>query len=332
MNKALILAFCAAFLIAAPSASLAAEITLKLGHVAPLGPTTHDESARKFAERVAANTKGKVEVQVFGNSQFGNLMQHWGQIKKGAIDLFDQDVSAAFMAESKPKNIVIMLFPYVFESQEHYHHFLGSDLFKKKMMAKMEKEANVKFLGYAGDRTPRGFTTTSKRVTTPAEIKGLKLRVPPVPPFVAAYKSWGANPTPVEAKEIYTALKSGMVMGMDQDLTMTWAAKFYETQKYFTAIDYNRSGMGIWINADKWASLPPDVQQAMLKSAQETAAYINDFTAKQTIEAEKGLVAAGMEIIRPDLKPWMALAEKAVLENEGKMWEKGLYAKIKAIK
>jgi len=314
-----------------PGALLAADITLKLGHVAPVGPTTHDVSAHKFAERVAANTNGKVEVKVFGNSQFGNLMEHWSQLKVGAIDLFDQDVGAAFMPEPKPKNFIITLFPYVFESQKHFHNFIKSDLFKS-MMSKVEKAANIKYLGYAGDRTPRGFSTTNKRVTVPDDIKGLKLRVPPVPPFVAAYKAWGANPTPVAAKEIYSALKSGMVMGMDQDLTNTYAAKYYEIQKYFIAVNYMRSGMGIWMNADKWASLPADVQASMLKSVEETEIFINDFTAKQMGDATKGLTEAGVDIVHPDLKPWMKAAEQSVVKIEGKMWEKGLYDKVKALK
>jgi len=319
------------FLMLIHGASMAADITLKLGHVAPVGPTTHDVSAQKFAERVAVNTNGKVEVKVFGNSQFGNLMEHWSQLKVGAIDLFVQDAGAAFMPEPKPKNFIITLFPYVFESQKHFHNFVKSDLFKS-MMAKVEKAANIKYLGYAGDRTPRGFSTTNKRVTIPDDIKGLKLRVPPVPPFVAAYKAWGANPTPVAAKEIYSALKSGMVMGMDQDLTMTYAAKYYEIQKYFIAVNYMRSGMGIWMNADKWVSLPEDVQTAMLKSVEETEIYVNDFTAKQMVDAKKGLTEAGVEIVYPDLQPWMKAAEQSVIKIEGKMWEKGLYDKVKALK
>jgi TRAP-type C4-dicarboxylate transport system substrate-binding protein len=235
------------------------------------------------------------------------------------------------MVEPDPKNFMIMIFPYLFESQKHFQKFCKSDLFKD-MMVKVEKAANVKYIGFVGDRTPRGFTTTNKRVTTPDEIKGLKLRVPEVPPFVAAYKAWGANPTPVTASELYSSLKSGMVMGMDQDLTMTYAAKYHEIQKYFTAIDYMRSGMGAWMHIKKWESLPKDVQAAFLKSAEETEIYVNDFTAKQEAEAEEGLKKAGVEIIRPDLKPWMELAEKEVLKNEGKIWEQGLHAKIKAFK
>jgi tripartite ATP-independent transporter DctP family solute receptor len=314
-----------------PSAGLCAELTLKLGHVAPPGPTTHDVSAKKFAERVLANTNGKVEIKVFGNSQFGNLFEHWSSIKAGAIDAFVQDYGAAYMVEPDPKNFNITFFPYLFESQEHLQKFCKSELFTT-LMERAEKAGNIKWVGYVGDRTPRGFTTTNKRVTTPDEIKGLKLRVPEVPPFVAAYKAWGANPTPVTASELYSSLKSGLVVGMDQDLTMTYAAKYFEIQKYFTAINYMRSGMGCWVNAQKWEALSPEWKAAFLKSAQETAAFVNDFTAQQMREAEEGVKKAGMEIIQPDLKPWAELAEKEFIKSDGVLWEKGLYAKVKALK
>jgi len=314
-----------------PAAGMAADITLKLGHIAPAGKSTHDISAQKFAERVAANTNGKVEVKVYGHSQFGRPAEHWSQLKTGAIDLFVHDISGSEMVEPKPKNFRILLSPYLLESQNHFHNFLKSDLFKS-MMAKVEKATNVKFLGYGGDRSPRGFSATKKKVTTPSEIKGLKLRVPPAPPFVAAYKSWGANPTPVSPKEIYSALKSGMVDGMDIDMVSTYLAKFYEIQKYYTAIDWLRSGVGIWINADKWASLSGDLQAGILKAAQEAAGYTNGVTARQLNDAKTGLEKAGVEVIYPDLKPWMDAARTTVSSNEGKVWEKGLYAKIKALK
>ena len=322
---------CVFCLMAFPIKGLAAEITLKLGHPAPTGPTTHDISAKKFAERVAINTQDKVEVKVFGSSQFGNIHEHWAQAKSGAIDLFVEDASAGFMVEPEPKNFIIALFPYVFESQEHVHSFYRSKLCKS-MLAKIEKASNVKFIGYLGDRAPRGFSTTSKRITRPDQIKGLKLRVPPVPPFVAAYKAWGAKPTPVQAKEVYTSIKSGMVAGMDFDMATLYSTKFYEIQKYFTAINYMRSGIGCWMSGKTWQSLPNEVQVSILKSAKETEAYVNLFTAQQIAEADTGMTKAGLEIIRPNLKPWMDIAEKEVRKNEGKLWEKGLYDKLKALK
>jgi TRAP-type transport system periplasmic protein len=322
---------CVLSLAVLPAAGFSADITLKLGHVAPAGQTTHDVSARKFAERVTANTGGKVEVKVFGNSQFGNIPEHWAQIKAGAIDLFVEDVSSGFIVEAEPKNFLIMLSPYLFDSQDHVHKFFASNL-SRSMMSKVEKAGNAKFMGYLGDRTPRGFSTSGKRAAMPDDIKGLKLRVPEVPQFVAAYKSWGANPTPVAAKDLYTALKSGMVEGLDFEMTMLYSTKYYEIQKYYIAIDYMRSGMGCWMNAKKWESLPQDIQTAILKSSEETAAFLNEFTAQDLILAEKALAKAGLEVLHPDLKAWREMAEKEVVKNDGKVWEKGLFEKVRALK
>jgi TRAP-type C4-dicarboxylate transport system substrate-binding protein len=308
-----------------------ADITLKLGHPAPPGPNTHNVSANKLTELIATNTSGKVEVKVFGNSQFGSIQEHFAQIKTGAIDLFLEDACVGYLAEPEPKNFMVVMFPYVFDSQDQVRKFYHSELFKS-MVAKIEKAAEAKFIGYLGDRGSRGFSTTNKRIATPDEIKGLKLRVPPVPPFVAAYKSWGAAPTPVDAKDVYTGVKSGMVEGMDMDMTTLYASKWYEIQKYYVALDYMRSGLGCYISIKRWNSLSQDIQAAILKSAQQTETYLNEFTVQQISDAEKGLTQAGVEIIRPDLKPWKELAEKEVRNNEGKLYEAGLYDKIKAMK
>ena len=134
-------------------AAWAAEITLKLGHPAPPGPNTHNVSANKLAELIAANTSGKVEVKVFGNSQFGSIQEHFAQIKTGAIDLFLEDACVGYLAEPEPKNFMVVMFPYVFDSQDQVRKFYHSDLFNS-MIAKIEKAAEAKFIGYLGDRGP----------------------------------------------------------------------------------------------------------------------------------------------------------------------------------
>lgn len=314
-----------------PSSVLAAEISLKLGHIAPAGRSTHDISAQKFAQQVEANTGGKVSVKVFPHGQLGRPAEHWSQLSAGAMDLFVHDMTGSEMVEPKPKNFQILLTPYLFESQSQYHTFLKSDLLKT-MMAKVEKAANVKFIGYGGDRGPRGFTTTDKKITEPSQMKGIKIRTPPAPPFVSAYKGWGASPTPISPKELYSSLKTGMVVGVDIDLIGAYSGKFYEIQKYFTAINWLRSGVGIWMNADKWNSLDNDMKAAIMKSAQEAAQYTNGNTEKQLADARKGLTGAGVEIISPDLEPWKKVTAKSIAEKEGKAWEKGLYQKIKDVK
>jgi TRAP-type transport system periplasmic protein len=299
-----VLMVCVAF----PLIGLAADITLKLGHVAPPG-SLYDAAATKFAERVGANTKGKVEIKVFGSSQLGTPPEHWVQVKTGVMDFFVNEIGTAAIVEQEPKNFDVVKAPYLFESESHFHKFLGSDLLKS-MLSKVEKANGIKNIGYLGDFPPRSFSTTKKKVMVPEDVKGLKLRVPPEPIFVAVYKAWGANPTPVAPKEVYTSLKSGLVDGMDQNILDLWGGKYYEIQKYYVPIDYLLSGLWCWTSTKKWEAFSEDVRVAITKSAQETDAYMKQYVAKQIGEAEKAFKEAGVEILRPDLKPWKEIAEK----------------------
>ena len=239
------------------------------------------------------------------------------------------DVGAVSMVEADPKNFSILAAPYLFDSQAAFKTFCQSDLFNT-MMAKVEKSHHIRYLGYFGDNAPRGFSTTKRKVVTPEDMKGLKLRVPQVPMFVSIFKAWGATPTPVAPNEVYIGIKTGMVDGMDLNVVQIYLAKYHEIQKYYTALDYMYSAVGCWMNATKWASLDDQTAKAFQQSVTETAAYVDKFTADQIHEAEQGFAAAGVDIIRPDLTPWKAIAEQQNMAFEGQLWEKGLYDKIKA--
>ena len=262
-----VLAVCCFCLIVFPALSMAGPVVLKLAHSAP-PKTLYDTSALKFAERVAYNTEGKVKIKVFGASQFGGLGQQFAQVKAGAIDMVFSDHFAGLLVEPKPKNFFVTVVPYLFESKDHFHKYLNSDLFRS-MMANAEKGGNMKFIGILGDRSYRILTTKNRKVVSPADCKGLKVRVPPAPPYVEVWKQWGATPTPVPGKEIYTSLKSGLVNGQDQTILVNLDAKFYEVQKYATKMDHVPSTHAVWINHDKWNS----IDGVRVTSSQSASSY-----------------------------------------------------------
>jgi TRAP-type C4-dicarboxylate transport system substrate-binding protein len=232
------------------------------------------------------------------------------------------------MIEPEPKNFTVLMTPYLFETQGDLRNFIKkSDLFRS-MMEKVERAGNVKFVGPIGDRPPRALSTTNRKVETPKDLKGLKVRVSGRP-IVEVWKAWGANPTHVAAAEIYTSLKSGLVEGQDNSILAIRDAKYYEVQKYYIYLDYIRTTLGAFFNADKWNSLPEDVKAAIEKSAEETETYIRKYVGGQVPLAEKECKEKGMIILRPNLRPFMEIADKAARENDGKFWEKGLYDKLK---
>ncbi len=313
----------------APTVSVGAPVTLKLAHVAPPN-TTYDDAALKLAEGVAKYTKGKVEIKVFGSAQLGGEGQQFAQVKAGAIDLVLSDYSAVAMLEPEPKDFLVTLVPYLFKSMNHFHKYLKSDLFRT-MMKRGEEAGNVKFVGYLGDRSPRMLTTAKSKIVTPADCKGLKIRVSPAPIFVETWQQWGATPMPVPAKDIYTSLKTGLVDAQDQTILATWDAKYYEVQKFGMIFDHIANGMGAWINKDRWNSFDPETQAAIVKAAQETDAYMTGQLDTQTSAALKNMEKAGITMVKPDIAAFRAIAEKWPLKFDGKWWEKGLYEKIRSL-
>ena len=313
----------------APNPSISAQVTLKLAHVAPPN-TTYDNAALKLAEGVSKYTKGKVKIEIYGSAQLGGLGQQFAQVKAGAIDMVLSDYFAAALLEPDPKNFFVNLIPYLFKSKSDFRAYLKSDLFRE-MMERAEQAGNIKFVGYLGDRSARMLTTAKTKVITPADCKGLKLRVPPVPVYVEMWKQWGATPTPVAAKDIYTSLKTGLVDGQDQTILAIWDAKYYEVQKYGMILDHIQNGMGSWINGDKWNSFDAETQAAFLKAAQDTDDYMSKEVERLTPIAIKNLEKAGIIMVKPDIQAFRAIAEKWPLEYDGKWWEKGLYEKIRSL-
>jgi len=316
-------------LLAFPVSGLAEEIELRLGVVTPPKSDT-TFAANTFAERAAANTNGELKIKVYDSSQFGNQAEHWAQVRSGAIDLFVSAISTYFNAEPAPKNFLVLSVPFLFKDANHFHKFVESDVFKY-MVSRIEKAAGIKHVGYAGDRPPRCFSTTKVEVHKPADIKGLKLRTPGFPIVVATYKAWGASPTPLAAAEIYNALKTGLVDGVDLSLVNAYVIAG-EVIKYAINIEYMRDGFAVKMNGKKWDALSAEHKAALEKSAAETAEIVTKFSASELEKSIKALQDSGVKVVDiEDKEPWKAVVVPLVNEYEGKYWEKGLYQKITAL-
>jgi TRAP-type C4-dicarboxylate transport system substrate-binding protein len=310
-----------------PLNALAAEINLKLGVVTP-PKTDTTYAAKTFSEKVAINTNGKVNIKVYDSAQFGNQAEHWAQVRSGAIDLFVSAISTYFNAEPPPKNFLVLSTPFLFDDAKHYQKFVQSDVFKY-MVTRIEKAAGLKHVGYAGDRPPRCFSTVKVEAQTPADIKGLKLRTPGFPVVVAAYKAWGASPTPLAAAEIYNALKTGLVDGVDLSLVNAYRIAG-EVIKYSMNIEYLRDGFAVKMNGKKWDSMAEELKAAFEKSAEETATLVTKFSNEELAKNKERLKANGVKVVEiKDKSPWKAVVPEIVGKFDGNLWEKGLYQKIR---
>ena len=230
--------------------SAGSEKVLKIAFVAP--PPVWGPVADFYAKEVAKRQPG-LQIKSFGGGQLGPLPQNFAELKMGKLDMVLCD-SGVLSLPKGGGHFNVVFAPYAFNSQAHIRKFFASDLFKS-MMAETEKTAGIKYVGWVSDRSPRLITTSNRKVLVPADMKGLKLRVPLVKPIKIVMEGWGATPTPLSASEMYMAMKQGVVDGQDNGFDAIFGAKYYEVQKYVSPINYIRSGLIVVVSDMVWKKL-----------------------------------------------------------------------------
>jgi len=305
----------------------APEKVLKIAFVAP--PPVWGPVADYYAKEVAKREPG-LQIKWFGGGQLGPLPKNFAEMKMGKLDMMLCD-SGAISIPKGGKDFNVVFAPYAFNSQAHMRKFFKSDLCKS-MLVQTEQEAGIKYVGWAMDRSPRLITTSKRKVVTPDDMKGLKLRVPMTKTIIVTMQAWGATPTPLSASELYMAMKQGVVDGQDNGFDAIYAAKYYEVQKYVSPINYIRSGLIILISQKTWDKLTPEEHKALLEAVEPTDIWASKRTNEMVAESIKGIQEKGMIILKPDIEAFKRTAAKAIKEKlDGKLWPAGLYDRIKAI-
>ncbi|MGE5146394.1 MAG: TRAP transporter substrate-binding protein [Candidatus Eiseniibacteriota bacterium] len=316
---------CAALL---PLAAHAEVTTLKLAHVAP--PTSSYQVA---AERLNAQLKqlsgGTMQIEIVPGGAMGGMGQLWAQLRAGTLDMHLIDVGAvSVLKEARMMQLVNM--PFIFRDQAHWRAYLASPLFTE-MMGEAEKAANIKYVGYLGDRPPRALTTQKTPVRNINDIKGLKIRTPAAPVYIEAFKAFGATPTPIQPAEMYAALQSGLVDGQENGIVDVVAAGYVEVQKYFMPLDYIQSGIGVWISGKKWGELTAQQQGWLLEAAKKADALSRAAYDKEMADAIAKAKAKGMVFVDIDRSGFEKAAAALVAAKDGKDWPAGLADKVRAI-
>jgi len=313
----------------AAGSALAADVTIRLAHVAP--PTSsYQDAANLFKKHLKAQSGGKMDVQIIPGGALGNLVQLWAQLRAGTLDMHLIDIGA--IAPVKPaRQFALLSMPYLFRDQAHFHAFLKSDIFKA-MMGDATKKIGIHYVGYLGDRPPRALSTKTKAVKVPADLKGLKIRTPLNPAITGVFKIWGASPTPLRGSQIFTALQSGLVEGQDNGIIDIVAAGWIKVQNYYSSIDYMHSGIGVWMSGKKWAALSDQQKKWVTAAAEETFAKNRLLFPKQVDAAIAKAKAAGMTFVEPDKAAFARAARPMIDKLDGRVWPKGLYDRINQIK
>jgi len=227
--------------------ALAAE-KLKWAHVYETSQPYH-KWALWAADEIKKRSNGMYEVEVFPASSLGKEVDINEGLSLGTVDII---YTGNQFAGRTYGPISIAGYPYVFRGLDHWKMFMKSDLFKD-LGAGYDKASGHKVITatYYGQR----HVTANKEVSVPADMKGLKIRVPNAPAYTIFPKATGANPTPIAFAEVYLALQQGTVEAEENPLPTIQAKKFYEVQKYINLTGHITDSLLTIIGGPLWDRL-----------------------------------------------------------------------------
>ena len=210
----------------AVAGSALAQTKLKWAHVYEVSEPYHKWSLWA-GDEIKKRTNGRYEVQVFPASSLGKESDINQGLTLGTVDIIL--TGASFAARTYPP-LAVSYFPFIFRDADHMLKYAKSDVFKELTKGYDEKSGNhVTALTYYGAR--QVTSTAARPIAKPEDMKGLKIRVPDAPAYLAFPKSLGANATPIAFAEVYLALQNGTVDAQENPLPTIEAKKFYEVQK-----------------------------------------------------------------------------------------------------
>ncbi|MEW6265585.1 MAG: TRAP transporter substrate-binding protein [Thermodesulfobacteriota bacterium] len=300
---------------------LAADpIVLKLAHItAPNGML--DKKAQKFAELMSAKSGGQVKVEIYPAQQLGNIKEIMQGISMGTMDMA---MEAESFMDAFDKDFSIFTTPFMFSREE-----LTTNAYLLEVRERVRKKTGIRTLPGFAFRPAFHLWTQKRQIMTPAELKGIKLRVWQSKALVDTWNSLGATATPLPWGEVYMALSQGVVNGLVHNIVQVRDEKFNEQLNFCTKLDWLNLYDVTWINDAKFSSLGPNVQKALEEAAKESAAWLVDFGQGLEAEAQKDCEKGGVVFAKGDRSLWLnkAKAEYPQLEKGG-LWSAGLLKKL----
>ena len=202
------------------------SLEIKLGHVGEPG-SLFQKSADEFAKRANAKLAGKAKVVVYGSSQLGGDKEMLQKLKLGTLDM----ALPSTVMSSEVDLFGIFEMPYIVKDREHMKR-IEKDIFWPKLEPAAEKKG-LQVLA-VWENGYRHITNNKRPIKMPADLQGIKLRVPEGKWRVKMFQAYGANPSPMKFSELFTALQTGVMDGEENPLTQIYSAKLQEVQKYLS--------------------------------------------------------------------------------------------------
>jgi len=299
---------------------------LTLGHTMPPGHPG-SEAAEFFGQRVAELTDGNVTIDVFPAEQLGGAQEQIESTMRGTQD-FAID-GPGIISQFYPR-ISVLDAPFMFASYDEFLKVYNS-AYGQEFFDGLLDETGLRVLETSMYGTRQ--LTTNRAINSLGDLEGLKIRVPPVEDWVAAWRAIGANPTPIAFGEVYFSLQQSVVDAQENPLPTIYTYNFYEVQDYVYLTDHQIGMIYFLVNNDLWEDMPEAYQEAIVQAAAEASKQNNDTIQNNRENFIAEIEAAGTQVIPidPDIRQAMKDRAQSIWPDFESKWGDGTVESIQAI-
>jgi tripartite ATP-independent transporter DctP family solute receptor len=244
---------------------------------------------REAVERIREQSGGRVDIQVFPNSQLGGDTDMLSQLRTGAIQMFN--LSGLILSTFVPLASINGI-GFAFKDYDQVWSAMDGALgaFIRAAIAK----SGLYAFGSMWDNGYRQITSSTHPINTPDDLKGFKIRVPVSPLWTSMFKGFGAAPASINISEAYSAMQTRIVEGQENPLALIDLYKFYEVQKFVSVTNHMWDGFWTLANGRIWAALPKDLQDIVERNIDAAAKQERDDVRALNASLQGALTQKGM--------------------------------------
>ena len=268
---------------------------------------------REAVERIRAQSNGRVDIQIFPNSQLGGDTDMLSQLRTGAIQMFN--LSGLILSTFVPLASINGI-GFAFKDYDQVWSAMDGALgaFIRASIAK----SGLYALSAMWDNGYRQITSSTHPINAPDDLKGFKIRVPVSPLWTSMFKAFGAAPASININEAYSAMQTRIVEGQENPLALIDLYKFYEVQKFVSVTNHMWDGFWTLANGRIWASLPKDLQDVVERNLDAAAKQERDDVAALNASLQGALTQKGMVFNTTDPEKFRAALRTAGFYAEWK--------------
>ncbi|QFG37335.1 TRAP-type C4-dicarboxylate transport system substrate-binding protein [Paracoccus pantotrophus] len=311
----------AAMAVALALPGLAADVTVKVAYENNPGEPV-DVLMNKWAELVAERSEGAVALELYPSSQLGSKEDIIEQAKMGVNVITIAD--AGFLIDYDA-DLGILYGPYLTEDAQDLFRLYEGDWFQEKHEVLKSHGIRIVIPNYMyGTR----HILAKKKIETPADMAGLKIRTPNNNMQIKAIELMGGTPTPMPLGDVYPALTQGVIDGVENPLTVLHGQKLDEQAKQLSLVGY-LTNTAFWLGGEAYlSSLDPEVLTVLEETGYEIGLESQKAAAADEARALEGMKAQGVEVISPDVEAFREITKP--FYTQFPEWSEGLYDRIQA--